>query len=340
MITDARMKRNVRIMIGLVFLALGAILFRKPLFEALKLLVIAGILALLLRPLCNLYEKRLPTGIAAALSLITAGIIIAVALASVIAPFVNGLNRISAMIPGIIEKSGEMLDVASDRIGLGSIPDIQFTGKAAETLNKVLSGAVSKASGMFGTIADIAIAAVIAWYMLINRRQLALRAELMIPSAKRHIILRNISEMRLEIMMYLRGQGIIAVCVGALSALGLLIVGIPSAVTLGLTTGLLNMIPYFGPFIAAVPVGIIALTDGLVPALISIGVLIAVQQIDGLILSPRIVGNATGFSPSMVMTAIFATGAVWGVVGMLAALPALILIRTCVRVFVELGHND
>ena len=338
--TADRTKRRARITLGLLLLALGAIIFRRPLAEALKLLLIAGVLALLLTPVCRLYERRLPIGLAAALSLLTAATVIFIALISFVAPLVNGLQRIYALIPGFMEKVGAMLEQAGGSLGLDALANSSLTGKAAEMLNRLLGGAAAKATGIFGAAADAAIAAVVSWYMLINRKQLALSAELILPYRQRPVILQGASEMRLEIMMYLRGQALIAICVGALSAIGLFLIGIPSAITLGFTTGLLNMIPYFGPFIATVPVWMIALTEGLVPAALAVGVLIAVQQIDGLILSPRIVGNATGFSPSMVMITIFAAGAVWGVIGMLAALPGLILIRTCVRVFVELGHND
>jgi predicted PurR-regulated permease PerM len=99
------------------------------------------------------------------------------------------------------------------------------------------------------------------------------------------------------------------------------------------------MIPYLGPFIACIPVGAVALTQGFLSFALSIGVLIAVQQIDGLVLSPRIVGSSTGFAPAAVMISIFASGAVWGALGMLLALPCMILILTCGRVFVELRQN-
>lgn len=333
-------KRRFAAAAGILLLALGLIFLFRPLAQAAKLLFISGALALLLSPLCGMLEKHMPPALAATVCLLAAAAVAVIAVLAVALPVINGARRIYELLPEITGALGALAEKTGGIPGIEGLSAPDLYKHAFGLLRGFMGGFASKAAGAFGAAADIVIAAVTAWYMLVSRARLALSAELVIPGRYRRRILPGISEMRLEIMMYLRGQAIIALCVGALAAVGLMLIGIPSAVPLGLMTGLLNMIPYFGPFIAAVPVGILALTEGFVPAALAVGALIAVQQIDGLILSPRIVGSATGFSPATVMISIFAAGAVWGVAGMLAALPLLILIRTCVRVFVELAHND
>lgn len=336
----AGIKRCIRIIAGAVLAGLALYLLRKSLLEAAYLLIMSGALAVLLCPLCRIYEKKLCRPLAAALCLLTAAAVAMVAATAVVIPLITGFSEIYAMLPTALERMHSLRVAVADRIGLSVMTAGSFSSdvinKVGGFAGRIFTGAV----GFAGTAADLAIAAVVSWHMLLNREQIALRAELIIPSEHRQTILRSVTEARMETMMYLRGQALIAVCVGALSAFGLFIVGIPAAIPLGLTAGLLNMIPYLGPVIACVPVGVIALTEGLLSTAFSIGVLITVQQIDGLILSPRIVGSSTGFSPSTVMIAIFASGAVWGVAGMLIAMPAMILIRTCVRVFVELWHSN
>lgn len=336
----ARGRRYIHIIAGAALAGLALFLLRDVLLEAANLLIIAGALAVLLCPLCRIYEKKLPSPLAAALCLLTAAAVALIAITAVVIPLVTGFSEIYSMLPAALESAQALWSDIAGRFGLSGMSAGSFSpdmfSKAGSFVGRVFTGA----AGFAGTAADLVIASIVAWHMLVGREQLALRAELVIPSKHRQTVIRGASEALMETMMYLRGQSIIALCVGVLSAFGLFMVGIPSAIPLGLTAGLLNMIPYLGPVIACVPVGVIALTDGLLPTALSIGVLIAVQQIDGLILSPRIVGSSTGFSPSTVMIAIFASGAVWGVLGMLVALPVMILIRTCVRVFVELGHSD
>ena len=75
-------------------------------------------------------------------------------------------------------------------------------------------------------------------------------------------------------------------------------------------------------------------------ALGALAILFLVQQVDGLVISPRVMGALTGFSPAVVLLALFAGARVGGVFGMLLALPALLSIRTLYRVFVQRHENN
>jgi len=332
-------KRIIILSVGALLAALGLFLMRSLIFEAARLLLIAGGIALILSPICRLYEKAMPSAAAAALCLLTAILAVIFIFSAIIFPLsgsiVSLITQLQNAMIAIYETAEKFLQKYNLESYLNKLPAMAAEISPAKVVRKAFTGISSFA----GTAADIVVAIVVAWYIMIDRKKLVLKLELFIPSSVRQAVLSGASEARIEIMMYLRGQAIIAACVGILSAAGLFAIGIPGGIPLGLTAGILNMIPYLGPVIACIPAGAIALTQGIVPCLLAIGTLIAVQQIDGLILSPRIVGNSTGFSPSAVMVAIFASGAVWGVAGMLLALPVMILIRTCVRVFVELAHN-
>jgi predicted PurR-regulated permease PerM len=109
---------------------------------------------------------------------------------------------------------------------------------------------------------------------------------------------------------------------------------------LGGIVGILNMVPYFGPFIGGVPAVLIALGDGWPKALWCLGALVLVQQLDSAIISPRIMGSLTGFSPAAVLIAIYAGATLGGIPGMLLALPAIMSIRTVFRVFVQQRENN
>ena len=91
--------------------------------------------------------------------------------------------------------------------------------------------------------------------------------------------------------------------------------------------------------LGAVPALIAALTSGWQTALLAALALIIVQQLDGLLISPRVMGALTGLSPAAVLLGVFAGGCALGVPGMLLALPAMMVTRTCVRVFVQRDEN-
>ncbi len=327
----------VYILSGCILLALVLIFLRRPLLYAVKILSVSGILALLTYPLCKLYETRLPTKVGAALAILSAVIILILVAAAVAIPMTSGA---AGLYQQIAEMTGPIIPLIRSAGIREKLSEISGSAGFISTITSVIMGITSGVVSFMGAVVDAILAMAVAWYMLVDRERIALYIELAIPSSHRQMVIRNAVETWIEMGLYLRGQAIIAICVGVLSSLGLYVVGIPYAVMLGITAGILNMIPYFGPVIACVPVGLLALGDGIIPALLAIGVLIAVQQIDGLILSPRIVGNSTGFSPVVIMVVVFAAGTVWGIPGMLLAIPVLIIIRTCVRVFVELGQND
>ena len=142
-----------------------------------------------------------------------------------------------------------------------------------------------------------------------------------------------------EVRLYLRAQAMVSLAVGALSALGLWLAGVRSALALGLLVGLFNLIPYFGPVLGAVPALAAALTSGWQTAAFAAVVLVIVQQLDGLLISPRVMGALTGLGPAAVLVGVFAGGCALGVPGMLLALPAMMVFRTCVRVFVQRDEN-
>ena len=95
------------------------------------------------------------------------------------------------------------------------------------------------------------------------------------------------------------------------------------------------MIPYFGPILGGIPVVLLALGESWQKAAFSLAALVLVQQIDGTVISPRVMGNATGFSPAVVLLALYAASGVFGIAGLLFAMPALMAIRTLYRVFVQ-----
>ena len=143
-----------------------------------------------------------------------------------------------------------------------------------------------------------------------------------------------------ELRLYLRGQATIALAVGVLAGLGLSVVGVPSAPLLGVFVGLFNVIPYFGPFIGGIPAVIMALSVSWQKAAFTVLALFLVQQIDGMVISPRVMGNSTGFSPAVVLLALFAGARLGNIAGMLLALPALMTVRTLYRVFVQRSEKN
>ncbi|HNU81001.1 MAG TPA: AI-2E family transporter, partial [Bacillota bacterium] len=127
---------------------------------------------------------------------------------------------------------------------------------------------------------------------------------------------------------FIRGQLLAALIVGILSSIGLSIIRLDFAILIGMTAGIANIIPYFGPILGSVPAVIVGLLSGNpVKALLAIIVLVAVQQIDGTLISPRIVGSSVGLHPVFVMLSMIIGGSYLGLLGMLIAVPIAAIIK-------------
>lgn len=135
---------------------------------------------------------------------------------------------------------------------------------------------------------------------------------------------------------YIRGQLIEAFAVGVLSTLVLYIIGVDYAIVIGVIAGITNLIPYVGPFVGTLLAGIIALLSGdlwlCIWAIIGMQI---VQQIDGNILCPMIVGDIVGLQPALIIIAILIGGDYAGLLGMLVAVPICASAKTLIGEWYE-----
>ena len=315
-----------------------------PVLRAVAALVAgAAALAFLLAPLCRRLEGALGAGLAASACLLGLLILLA-ALLWLLAPALirQAADLISALPAALqaLRALGEKLSAWLREVGLENarMPQLDMGGLGDGVL-RFAAGTVSFAGGVANAVSQISMAAVLSAFLLIDRKNLLLRLELCVPLRLRAMAVRMGAAAGREVRLYLRAQAMVSLAVGALSALGLWLAGVRSALALGLLVGLFNLIPYFGPVLGAVPALAAALTSGWQTAAFAAVVLVIVQQLDGLLISPRVMGALTGLGPAAVLVGVFAGGCALGVPGMLLALPAMMVFRTCVRVFVQRDEN-
>ncbi|MBU3101177.1 MULTISPECIES: AI-2E family transporter [Clostridium] len=131
---------------------------------------------------------------------------------------------------------------------------------------------------------------------------------------------------------YIRGQLLEACIVGVLSAIVLYFIGIDYALIIGIIAGICNMIPYIGPVVGTILAVIIALLSGQpIRAVWAVVGMIVVQEVDNKLLAPKIVGDSVGLHPVFTMLAIIIGGSVWGLIGMMIAVP----VAACFKVLIS-----
>ncbi len=130
---------------------------------------------------------------------------------------------------------------------------------------------------------------------------------------------------------YFTGLAMDALLVGAISVIFYMIFGAPYAWLLGLVVAIGNMIPFFGPIVAALLVALVTLVAmGPINALWILAFQIVLGQVDSNLIQPKIVGNSVGISPFWVIFAVIFFGGIWGVAGMLLGVPIVAAVRMAV----------
>lgn len=180
-----------------------------------------------------------------------------------------------------------------------------------------------------GFLGYLVVTPVVAFYLLRDWRSLLTFLEELIPTRERPGVVTFIDEYDRSLGRFVRGQLTEATLVGILTGAGLAVLGVPSALLLGVIAGICNIIPYIGLAISIVPALIVALTmESPLGGLLRVGaVFLVVQFIDGSVTGPKIVGESVGLHPVVIMLALAFGGAVLGFAGLLLAIPLAVLVK-------------
>ena len=181
--------------------------------------------------------------------------------------------------------------------------------------------------GLLSRLADLVLAPFLAYYILKDRDRLAKASLSWLPTQARKDALELCSRVNKVVGRFVRGQLIVSVVVGGLVALGLSLLGVRYALFLGVLAGLFDIIPYFGPVLGAIPALVLAFLRDPLTALWTLLMFVAVQQLEGSVLSPKIVGEQVGLHPLTVIFSVLAGGELLGVTGMLLAVPAAATVK-------------
>lgn len=182
----------------------------------------------------------------------------------------------------------------------------------------------------FDSFITIAIIPFIAFYMLKDFSAMKRAVWYLTPKRWRRPGAKFLHEVDKSLGSYIRGQLLVCLIIGLLSSLFFWIAGIKYPLLLGAIVGITNIIPYFGPIIGAIPAVIIAATMSVKMVLISLAIVFSLQFLEGNILSPLIVGKSLHMHPLMIMFALLAGGEVAGILGMILAVPVLVILRAAV----------
>lgn len=310
---------------------------RDLIWQAVVQLFFGMLVALATLPVMKRLEKRFSPATAATLSMASLSALLLVSLLLLAPALIRQGRQLIAMLPVIYNAAEEWLVraqgwLAENGITLEGELRGSLLSRGEEALSAAAPAAMAWVGGVAGGLGKWMLAPVFGFYFLRDRRKIGQWLLSLMPVAKRNVIVQILREMRRETAGYLRGQLMVSAVVGGLTALGLLFCGVPAWLLLGVIMGILELIPYVGPFLGGVLVALFSLPGGLARTLWALGVVIVVQQLEGGMLSPQLMSDATRLHPVAVVLCVMLGGAAGGIGGILLSVPLLLCVRAALRV--------
>lgn len=230
---------------------------------------------------------------------------------------VTGEELLSELVAG--------LNQAPEGEGAGGISDLltQAAPNLGRWLGGVLGSVLAGGVSVFLTILNWLLLPVFSFYLLRDWDDLVDGADELIPRSQRDFIRNLATRIDARLSAFVRGQILVAGAQGVIYAIGLLISGIDLAIVVGLSAGFLALVPYLGTIVGIGVASALALLKfGLSWHIIAVWVTFAVAQIvEGVYLTPKVLGDKVGLHPLVVMLAVIVGGSLFGVPGMLLAIP-------------------
>lgn len=298
--------------------------------------LIAGILFYLFRPLIQLLEKwRVPRTIAILLIFLVIAALLALVI-SFIGPIIQDqVTRLIKNVPAMISAIEDAITYW--QLNQEFIPD--FVKDAVSDIGGKIQQIASKTgvfignflSNVFSFIFALVVVPFILFYLLKDRDKFSSSLLRFFPQSKEDEIRHVLADMDNALSSYIKGQLMVSFVVGILLLIGYLIIGLDYALLLALVAMVTNVIPFLGPFLATVPAVIVAWFQEPVKVLLVIVVMVAAQQIESNLVSPRVMGKVLNVHPLTIILLILVGGNLAGVLGMILIIPTYAVAKVVVK---------
>ena len=328
--------------------------------------IYGAVIAYLLKPVCNSIENFLHrfipekmNGLINALSValtILFGLLLVYALVMMIVPqlitsvttlyytaqanitrFMYWANHLE-----FIENNEQIMELLNSAYAaLNTNLDTWIKNTLLPSMQNIVSGAAIGVLNVVTVAKNLIIGIIVAVYMLASRKRFVQQGKLVLHSIVRprwaQLITEEVKYADRMFGGFINGKIMDSAIIGVLCYIGCLIFKFPSALLVSVIIGVTNVIPFFGPFIGAIPATLLILIQNPIKALWFVLFVLVLQQLDGNIIGPKILGNTTGLSSFWVLFAILLFGGLWGFVGMIVGVPLFAVIYDVIKKLVIHG---
>ncbi|HHV72762.1 MAG TPA: AI-2E family transporter [Clostridia bacterium] len=321
---------------------------RSYVFPILTPFIFAIGIAYLVNPLVNLLIKK-------GMHRIVAIIIIYVSILAVLAFFIiwliprliSELNKLTILFPRYVAQIHDFYLNAEQNINNMSLPEgaseiIQNAFKQLNILPQLVEKFQTMLQNLIGGISNFVItfikgifnfvmALILSFYFLKDVEKFKAKLVQIVPPKYTKQIFHLFRDINDVLAAFIRGRLTVCLIIGLITFLGLTILGVDFALLFGVIAAVTELIPYFGPIIGSIPPIIVAALQSPWLALKTLVLFVVIQQAEGNIITPKIVGTNVGFHPALVIFVLLVGGQWKGVIGMLLAIPIAAIIKVVLK---------
>lgn len=306
------------------------------------LFLVAGLLAMVLNPLVELLERvRVPRFAGVFVVYLAFIALVVTAIALLWPPIVQQLRSLATALPGMADQAGDSvarLQRLADRAQLNIDVAAQLRRALttiADHIPQFTTSVVNLGMSVARAVTYTIVIVVVSIYMLLDARRIGRWIADHFPTHSPADGAEYVGNAKRAVVDYVKAQVLLSAILGAsvglamwfLSLIGAFPSGARYALFFGVWAGLMEAIPYLGPVLAAVPPTIIAVFESPLSALWVILTFVVIQEVEGHVLVPVIMGSRFRVHPLVVIFAILAGGEIHGITGMLVAIPLIPLIK-------------
>ena len=334
--------------VALLLLVVGALLLFVT-GPVLVPLLLSFALAFMLEPLADWYQRRFRSSrnsaVLFALSLATFGVlgIIIVLLPSVYSQFVESTEKMPLAIAAARARFQDLLTYAQEHLSPSVFSGLQnflrgfqedpsaITSRIGGFLSQGLFGLVNLSSAAIGLL----IVPFFVYYLLLDMQNIRLFVERRIPERHRGVGLQLFNEMGEVVRGYVRGRFLIALILSVFYAIGLWVLNVPLWAAIGLIAGFIGIIPYIGIVAGIILALAFAALDGAGTGRL-VGVVVVfllAQPLEDYVLTPKLIGDKLDLHPMFVFIALIIAGSLFGVLGLVLAIPVVGVLKVFLRFF-------
>lgn len=302
--------------------------------------LLGGAMAYLAYPIVlRLEERQVPRQMGIILVYLAFAALVGIIVYAFGPSFLVEINQILVRLPN---QTGKLENITRDAVG--DIKRLPLPANLQEMVNDAIQRSEQLIQGFARKLVDFLVnlfskifwfwlAPVIAYYLILDWDEYSRRWLEMIPVSYRPAVVLLSQEINGVLTGFVLGRLIVSSIVGFLITLGLMALDVQFATFLGVFAGVFDLIPYLGPIVGAVPAGIFAFLSSPWKAVWVVVLFFVVNQLEAVVLAPRIVGGRVGLHPVVTVFALLAGGHLWGIAGVLVAVPMAATLRV-ILVFV------